>query len=344
MRPAHAIRLPRTDRSVAAAVLAWRTLTGSRSRNAPDPKTLVACSGGADSTALALALASSTDQLVIAHVVHDMRAQGEALSDRDRVRDLADTLGLPFVESSVSTRDLSGNAEANARDLRYRALADLACEHACPFVATGHHADDQLETVLMALIRGSGPHGLSGIAPLRLLDEDCTLIRPMLSLDRRACEQLCTLAGVAWSHDATNDDTERTRAAIRHDVIPAILNIRPDAARRASDSARLLRDLGDSVDKLAARLLDAAQADGNSYAWSRDHLRHTPRAMVGAAVREAAGRLLRGSGRDALTSAAIDPITDAIRDEITDPRRFSLAGVDVVVEARAVKLSRRSET
>lgn len=344
MEPAHAIRLPRTDRSVAAAVLAWRTLTGSRSRRTPDPRTLLACSGGADSTALALALASSTDQLVIAHVVHDMRPHDEALSDRDRVRDLADQLGLPFVEKCVSTRDLPGNAEANARDHRYGVLADLAYEHACRFVATGHHADDQLETVLMALIRGAGPRGLSGIAPSRLLDENCTLIRPMLSLNRRTCERLCTLAGVEWSHDATNDDTERTRAAIRHDVIPAILNVRPDAALRASDSARLMHEAASVIDQIVDSLLDGAYSTGTSVRWSRADLRCHARAVVGGAIREGASRLLDGSGRDALTSAAIDPITDAIRDETTDPRRFSLTGVDVVVEARDVKLSRRSET
>src|SRR5262249_13089156 len=156
------ISLPRrTDPTVRAITRSWRSLTGGTSRGHDRARrTLIACSGGGDSCGLALALAAAisnpADLLVIAHLVHDMRPESEPLAHRDAPRDLASALGLPFVERSIRVKTAGGNAEAVARRLRYQALAQLASEHGCPFIATAHHAQDQLETMLMALIRGSG--------------------------------------------------------------------------------------------------------------------------------------------------------------------------------------------
>ncbi|MBL8745089.1 MAG: tRNA lysidine(34) synthetase TilS, partial [Phycisphaerae bacterium] len=199
--------LRRDDRFARRVALQWRRLIGSGGS-----RTLIACSGGADSTALLLALALASRELVVGHVLHDLRARADAEADRDFVRVLADRLGLPFVEAEVRVAACPGNAESNARRERYRSLARLASAHNCLFVATAHHADDQFETMLMALTRGCGPGGLRGIAPSRVLPESetdrvVTLIRPMLHVTRAEARAACASAGIAWREDRTNTDT-----------------------------------------------------------------------------------------------------------------------------------------
>ena len=148
----------RSDPAVAEVVARWRRLTGGA-------RTLVACSGGADSVALLLMLRAATDDLVAGHVVHDLRPRDEALADRDAVRGLADACGVPFVSEEV--RVPAGNAEGMARTARYEALARMAQEHGCASVASAHHAGDQLEGVVMALVRGAGVRGLGGAQEIR---------------------------------------------------------------------------------------------------------------------------------------------------------------------------------
>ena len=186
----------------------WRRLTND---GAP---TLVACSGGADSVALALALWSAGAPITLGHVVHDLRPETEAHADRDLARALADRLGCSFLESSIQVTGV-GNDEGVARTRRYRALVSMAQEASLRYVASAHHADDQLESMLMAIARGAGLEGLSGVATSRTLDDGVTLIRPMLTVTRIDAEAICLAAGASWAHDVTNDDTDRFRNAVR---------------------------------------------------------------------------------------------------------------------------------
>lgn len=305
----------------------WRTLTSG----AP---TLCACSGGADSTALLLALAAAEPaRLTAAHVVHDMRPTSEALADRDAVRDLAARLAVPFVEASAS-RDSAGNTEAQLRRSRYAALAALARQERCAFVATGHTADDQLETMVMALARGAGLRGMRGAAEHREIAEGVTLIRPLLSVTRDEAERICAAAGVEWRTDATNADTARLRAALRAGPLRDLLALRPAAARRASETAALLRDAQTVVESRARAVF------GERLAWPRDMLRAEPAVVVGEGLRAAALRLREGAGADRLTSRVVRPAVDAVRDDSTEPRAFEWAGgVRIEVTAREVRIA-----
>ncbi len=171
--------------------------------------------GGADSVALVLALAAATDRIVVGHVVHDLRTREEVEGDRDFVRDLTAELGLSFVERAVKVRSKrrdggKGNLEALARAARYDALVEMAAEAKCRFVATAHHADDQVETLLMGIMRGVGLVGLSGMAESRLLGragdgngKRVWLIRPMIAAEVRG--------GVTARHAAS---CARTRASL----------------------------------------------------------------------------------------------------------------------------------
>lgn len=310
-------------------VARWRGLTA----DAKGSITLIACSGGADSIALALALRSATGRLAIGHVVHELRTRGEELADRDRVRALAARLGVPFFEDEIAP-PARGNMEANARRLRYGALTAIAVKAGAVFVATGHHADDQLESVTLALVRGAGPAGLSGVAPRRALARGVALVRPMLGVTRAEAQGVCRAAGVEWSEDRTNADARRARAKIRGEIGPRLEALRPGAAGRAARSADLLRDAAGLVRDRAREVF------GETAAWPRARLRTERAIVVGEGVRAAITRA--GAGADRLSARVTDPIVRAIRDRSTEPREFivgSGAGrITVRVTAREVSV------
>lgn len=323
------------DPAVRTLTTAWRDLTGGRDRSISDEarKTLIACSGGADSSALAIALAQATDQLVIAHVVHDLREAQVAARDRDATSALADRLGLPFCDVHVTVPD--GNAEAGARAARYQALVEQADRHGCPFIATAHHADDELETLLMGLMRGSGPAGLGGIHRTRAAGA-ATIIRPMLDVDRQSAERICLLDDWRWQEDLTNLDTARLRAAVRHEVVPVLRALRPGVASRAAVSARLLRDAAGLIEDRVDELWPGA--DARSVVLDRRRLRVERPIVIGALLRRSISHLHDGSRLDRMGSSSITPIIEAIGDDEAPPRHFALSGIDVVVDRDEIRL------
>jgi tRNA(Ile)-lysidine synthase len=214
-------------------------LTGGPDVRDGDRPTLLAVSGGADSSALALALGRRPGVLAIGHVVHDMRSKKDAEADREVVEELGERLGLPVRIERV--RLGKGNAEASARQLRYEALAGLADDAGCRYVATAHQADDVLETLLANLVRGTGPRGLRGPAHRRAISAGVTLVRPMLRVTRAQAEAICRKAHWRWVEDETNVDPGGAdaplRAALRERVLPELEALRPGAALRAARGA-----------------------------------------------------------------------------------------------------------
>jgi tRNA(Ile)-lysidine synthase len=334
-RPAAIGGLDRSNPFVRAVALAWRRLTNGGG------KTLAACSGGADSTALLLALALTTREIVVAHVVHDLRPRDETRADRDAVKRLAEGLGVPFVEAEVRVAREKGNKEALARRARYAALDRLARAAGCSAVATAHHADDQFETVLMALMRGAGLRGLRGIAPKRRLRAGDTgparLVRPMLGVTREEARAVCRCAGVGWREDATNRDVSRLRAALRERVMLMLTSLRPGASRRASSAAEALRDAAAAIES------GVREAFGEGFEWPRERLRRQPRAIVVRGLIRAAQRLLAGRRFDRITSRLARESARAVRDGCTDPRRFEWpGGIVLTVSAHRVLMSRHA--
>lgn len=208
---------------------------------------LVACSGGADSVALLRALHLLAPRrrwrlrLTVAHVQHHLRGDA-AEGDAAFVAERADSLGLGFVRADIRPGDSAGNLEANARDQRYAALAGLAADAGASWVATAHHADDQLETLLMALIRGTGTAGLRGIAWDRPLADGVGLVRPMLGGTAARARELLAALKQDWREDATNADPDRTRARLRRDVLPVLRDLNAGAALNALALSDRMRD------------------------------------------------------------------------------------------------------
>lgn len=332
------------SRRVRAIIAAWRALTGGRAVRDARRRTLVACSGGADSSALAIALAAAAPKsIILAHVIHDMRDQSLAFADRDVARTLATQIGVGFAEISIAIRDIRGNAEANARLARYRALESLALDTDCPYIATGHHADDQLETVLMRLVRGAGPRGLAAIAearPLRRGTPSPTLIRPLLaaSLTHLDCETICLDAGWSWALDHTNSDTTRLRALLRSEVIPALCRAAPHAAARASAAARLARDSAGLLLDHSLTLMEQADTRTGHLRWIRRDLICSPDAVLGEMLAIAA-RSLTTDQPARLSTDGIRRAVRAIRAGATRRTRVQITRRTTIGQAVAVTVT-----
>lgn len=193
---------------------------------------IVAVSGGADSVALLRALHehAPSNGLIVAHVNHLLRG-AESDADEAFVVALSAKLGRICRVSRVDVNALiqkpGGNMEEAARQARYSFFNVLAVEYGAKWVATGHTADDQAETILHRLIRGTGIQGLRGIAPRRPLADDVLLIRPMLGLTRNDVIDSLAVQGQTYRHDSSNDDSAFTRNRIRHELLPLMRSFNP---------------------------------------------------------------------------------------------------------------------
>jgi tRNA(Ile)-lysidine synthase len=185
---------------------------------------IVAVSGGPDSVALLRALyALEVTPLVAAHVNHQLRGT-DSDADEQFVRDLCASLKLPFrstrIDVAGAAQTAHDNLENTARRLRYDWFMQVAQESGTRWIATGHTADDQAETVLHRLLRGTGLQGLRGIAPRRRLGSEMEVIRPLLAVSRREVLAYLEAEGQPFCHDRTNADLRLTRNRIRHELLP----------------------------------------------------------------------------------------------------------------------------
>ena len=244
-----------------------RLLTGLEPSLTRSP-IVVAVSGGPDSLALLLLLAQLKQVLAltlhVAHLDHGLRGK-EARSDALFVEETASDLGLPAtlgeedVKSYRAGRGLS--LEEAAREVRYSFLSRVAAEQGAVSVALGHTADDQAETALMHIIRGSGLTGLAGMSPLSYWPssrhkERIALLRPLLDASREETETYCRWNGVTPREDLTNRSLQFTRNRMRLELLPFLKNYNPrirDALLRLSASAAQDQDyiLGEAIQAMA---------------------------------------------------------------------------------------------
>jgi tRNA(Ile)-lysidine synthase len=338
---------PGAASAVRRVVASWRALTGGACVGDLERRTLVACSGGVDSMALAAALASASSQVVIAHVLHDMRPKAQAEASRDAAFEFAQRFGAACVERTIAVRGEAGNYEGNARRARYRALAELARETGCKCVATGHHANDQLETMLMRLMRGAGPRGLGGLARKRRLaggDSALWLIRPMLVVDRADAVEICKATQTAWVEDETNQELTPLRNALRHRVVPILRELAPRAGEAACTTAELMRQAAHLVSAAARVIIEKAersQGGALSLSWRREELRALEPIVLGEVVSLAAAEVGVASGADRRGARSLEGLLAAMLDESTEPRRFSVGGLEMTVDARNVVICGR---
>lgn len=206
---------------------------------------IVGVSGGADSLTLLDFLVRSGHPVVVGHFNHRLRP--EASEEARIVERLAETLKIPFILGETATpiyaQEQKLSIEEAARELRYRFLFKQAEKHHAQAVAVAHNADDQVETVLMHLLRGAGLDGLTGM-PYRALpnpwSKTIPLVRPLLHIWRAEIESYCTERGLNPIVDATNADTTYFRNRLRHELIPELETYVPGFRRRLHQTADLL--------------------------------------------------------------------------------------------------------
>ena len=270
---------------------------------------LCAVSGGADSVCLLHALYHLRPRLCFslaaAHYDHQLRGE-ESRRDADFVAQftalccgeqrLPDGSLLPAVPLYAGTGDVAAQAarggtglEETAREMRYRFLRQAAREAGADRIATAHTADDNAETILFHLARGSGLRGLGGILPVR-----DTLVRPLLTTTRREIEDYLAYYGLPHREDRSNADDAYTRNRIRHQVTPVLEELCPGFAARAAETAALLRADEDYLAGQARLLSSQAVSTSEGLALPAALVAQAPDPVASRAVRQLIGRLNGG--------------------------------------------------
>ena len=222
-------------------------------------RVLVAVSGGPDSVALLGALAALSGplgvELCVAHFNHQLRG-AESLRDQRCAETVAERLGVRCVVGKSRQAGTGANLEARARDERYAFLTTVAEAQACTKIATGHTLDDQAETVLMRVLRGSGYDGLAGIRAAR-----GRIVRPLLECSRRQVLTFLDGADLPWCVDSSNADRRFLRNRVRAEVIPLLRSINPAVIRTLASVAEIAgAELG-LLDEWVACVLSEASTD-----------------------------------------------------------------------------------
>ncbi|MDN3669727.1 tRNA lysidine(34) synthetase TilS [Echinicola jeungdonensis] len=203
---------------------------------------LLAISGGLDSVCLAKLLKLGGIPFAMAHCNFGLRGE-ESNEDEAFVRSLASEWGVEVFVNKMETKAFAAekgiSTQMAARDLRYQWFGELAKEHHMDGILVAHHADDQLETILLNLLRGTGIDGIFGMAEVR-----GNIIRPLLTFDRAQLEGFAAKEKLAWREDSSNAKSDYKRNFLRNEVLPLIKKFDPMALENLSQSFTRLKDGG----------------------------------------------------------------------------------------------------
>jgi tRNA(Ile)-lysidine synthase len=260
------------------------TLLGKLSLFAPTKRYFLAFSGGLDSTVLLHLLAHIKDQIdadvVAIHIDHGL--QQESFQWSRHCSNVCRQLDIPLETLSLSLQPVSGESfEALAREARYEAIQQLM--QPGEMLLTAHHRDDQAETLLLNLMRGSGVRGLAAMPAIRRFGKGW-LARPLLEISRPEIEAYAIEHKLTWIDDPTNALTDFNRNYLRHEILPRLTQRWPAAAASIADSASHLAEAGELLDEESGKLLAGMLAAPGQlqlkpllrqpHAWQKTLLRH----------------------------------------------------------------------
>jgi len=303
-------------------------------------KLVAAVSGGPDSVCLLDILVKLRDELGIelhvAHLNHQLRG-AESDADAEYVAKLADRLNIP---STVQSRDVTAyqkktrlSPEEAAREVRYAYLAEIAREVGAERIAVGHTADDQVETILMHLIRGSGTRGLRGLLPESRWhpgQENVTIIRPLLEISRAETNSYCGENRLEPRDDTSNASLVPLRNRIRHELLPQLREYNPNIAALLLRTSRIAGDdlayLDAEADILNKKLVKKQK---DTIIFDREPFNALPAAMKRHLLRTSAESLL-GNIKD-IEAAHIEEIIN-ILDKPSGKKAILPVGLTFVIE------------
>ncbi len=299
----------------------------------PGDRVAVAVSGGGDSVALLELLLCLRGrlciELAVAHFDHRLRG-AESDADARFVQALAARHGLPFyadaADVAAQAKRRRANLESVARDLRYQFLRSLVAGGRVGKVATGHTADDQAETVLARLVRGSGTRGLAGIYPI----VEGWLIRPLLGQRRTGLRRWLSQRNLAWREDTSNLELRFRRNRLRREVLPLLEEHNPRLVEHLSATAEVARDEEEFWIRRGAELLSqhAVQEDQKRgvLKLSLARFAELSRAEQRRLLRTAVAKVLQGRSLDVAHVEALCQLSVAGQ----SGRRLALPGLEAV--------------
>lgn len=313
-----------------------------RRRLVPDGARVIAgVSGGQDSCALLIALAGLREawrfDLEAAHVHHGMRAEGDA--DLEFVADLCAGLGVPLhvrrADVPAAARRLHIAEEEAGRRARHAFFDALADDDRAVRIALGHTADDRVETVMLNILRGAGSDGLGAMPP-----QSGRIIRPLIDVQREDTASYCRSRGIAYRHDATNDEMHHRRNRVRTELLPLLeAGFNPRVREALLRLAQLASADAAVVDRLAREVVDAADCEADRIAFTAPALANVERAVARRAVREAVRRV-RGDVQD-VPHEAVEGALDALeRSGAAWSRMLPPGGTRLTVRAGAMRVER----
>lgn len=294
----------------------------------PGSRVVVSVSGGPDSVALLCVLNQIKDEmdfyLHVAHLNHGFREKS-AEEDASFVRDLAKKLNLPFtikkwnVKRYVKEKGIS--TQLGARKLRYRFLARVAERLGADTIALGHNKDDQVETFLIRLLRGSGLDGLSGIPIKREMNFKSTninIVRPLLYISRRRIENYLKVLGQSYKIDPTNQKAVYMRNKIRLEIIPWLEESTPNFKDLVFDTTELLSLDNDYLNQKANELFESVKIKSIPGFLSLDYsrMKEEHEAMVNRVLKKA---VYEASGGKRLEKKHVDYLNKLLNNEIKGP-------------------------
>ena len=299
-------------------------------------KTLVGFSGGADSMTLLHALISilGKERVIALHVNHMLRG---AESERDEAfcRDFCQAQGISFVCKRANVSEISGGVaiEETARRIRYGFLEETAKAYGCTTVSLAHNAGDNLETMLFHLCRGTGLAGLAGIPPTRPLGE-IRIVRPLLDATRE--EILCYLSenGLSYVTDSTNTDTHYTRNFIRHEIVPKLKEINPQAEENARKTAEIAQNAASHLTEEARDLLKDKKTAENA-----DTLRTLSPALLYAVLSE----LYQNAGGETLSAVQSAAVIDLLYHKEKGHSISLTGGITARLDGKALRFSHETK-
>jgi len=301
-------------------------------------KVLLAISGGADSTALLHAISALSSEnifrpeLLCAHINHQLRA-AQSDSDEDFVIAQAAGLKLAVTTKRVNVRKFAAceklSIETAARQLRIKNLIEIAKANNCRTIATAHHQNDNAETLLQRLSRGTGFRGLGGIWPKRIFHNEFKFIRPLLCVDRNEIIQYLQHRNLTWRQDHTNADCTYRRNYIRHRLLP---KLQQDCAGSLVEQLSELSESAREFYKLICRSADevwlkAADCTGEKVTLDSKMLLAQPQPVIIELLRR--GLTALGCGERNLTQYHYENLLQLARQN-TSGRKIDLPGECVV--------------